>query len=78
VNLNDWVKTAVAYFIILSRHSPESNEQNNENFARISNYGSETWSLTLMEEHRLKVMQNRVLGRIFGVNRQKAGGDEKD
>jgi hypothetical protein len=26
----------------------------------------------------LKVMQNRVLGRIFGVNRQKAGGDEKD
>jgi hypothetical protein len=28
-------------------------------------YGRETWSLTLREEHRLKVFENRVL-RIFG------------
>jgi hypothetical protein len=28
-------------------------------------YGFETWSLTLREEHRLKVFENRVLRRIF-------------
>jgi hypothetical protein len=28
-------------------------------------YGRETWSLTLREEHRLKVFENRVLRRIF-------------
>jgi hypothetical protein len=27
-------------------------------------YGCETWSLTLREEHRLRVFENRVLGRI--------------
>jgi hypothetical protein len=29
-------------------------------------YGRETWSLTLREEHRLRVLENRVLRRIFG------------
>jgi len=29
-------------------------------------YGCETWSLTLREERRLRVFQNRVLRRIFG------------
>jgi hypothetical protein len=29
-------------------------------------YVCETWSLTLREEHRLKVFENRVLRRIFG------------
>jgi len=29
-------------------------------------YGCETWSLTLKEERRLKVFENRVLRRIFG------------
>jgi len=29
-------------------------------------YGCETWALTLREEHRLKVFENRVLRRIFG------------
>jgi hypothetical protein len=28
-------------------------------------YGYETWSLTLMEEHSLRVFENRVLRRIF-------------
>ena len=30
-------------------------------------YGCETWSLTMSEEHRLKVSENRVLRRIFGL-----------
>ena len=29
-------------------------------------YGCETWSLTLREECRLRVFENRVLRRIFG------------
>jgi hypothetical protein len=28
-------------------------------------YGCETWSLTLREEYRLRVFENRVLRRIF-------------
>jgi hypothetical protein len=29
-------------------------------------YGCETWSLTLKEEHRLRVFEERDLKRIFG------------
>jgi hypothetical protein len=32
-------------------------------------YGCQTWSLTLREEHRLRVSENRVLRRIFGPKR---------
>jgi hypothetical protein len=32
-------------------------------------YGCETWSLSLREEHRLRVLENRVLRRIFGTKR---------
>jgi hypothetical protein len=31
-------------------------------------YGCETWSLTLREEHKPRVFENRVLRRIFGPN----------
>jgi hypothetical protein len=37
-------------------------------------YGCETWSLTLREEHRLRVFQNRVLRRIFGPKRDEVTG----
>ena len=30
-------------------------------------YGCETWLLTLREEHRLRVFENRVLSRILGL-----------
>jgi len=30
-------------------------------------YGCETWSVTLLEEHRMWVFENRVLRRIFGL-----------
>jgi hypothetical protein len=32
-------------------------------------YVCETWSLTLREEYRLRVFENRVLRRIFGPKR---------
>ena len=37
-------------------------------------YGCDTWSLTLREEHRLKISQNRLLRRIFGPKRDKVAG----
>jgi hypothetical protein len=36
-------------------------------------YGCETWSLTLREEHRLTVFENKVL-RIFGPKRDEVMG----
>jgi hypothetical protein len=35
-------------------------------------YGCETWSLTLREERRLSVFENRVLRGIFGPKRDEA------
>jgi hypothetical protein len=37
-------------------------------------YGCETWSLTLREEHRLRVFENRVLRRVFGSKRDEVTG----
>jgi hypothetical protein len=37
-------------------------------------YGCETWSLTLREEQRLRVFENRVLRRIFGPKRDEVTG----
>jgi hypothetical protein len=37
-------------------------------------YGCETWSLTLWEEHRLRVFENRVLKRIFQPKRNEVTG----
>jgi hypothetical protein len=36
-------------------------------------YGLETWSLTLREEYRLRVFENRVLRKIFGPKREEYG-----
>jgi hypothetical protein len=38
-------------------------------------YGCETWSLTLREEHRLRVFENRVLRKIFGPKRGEVTGE---
>jgi len=37
-------------------------------------YGCKTWSLTLREERRLRVSENRVLRRIFGPKREEITG----
>jgi hypothetical protein len=37
-------------------------------------YGCEVWSLTLREEHRLGVFENRVLRKIFGPKRDEVTG----
>jgi hypothetical protein len=38
-------------------------------------YGCETWSLTLREENRQSVYENRVLRRIFGRKRDEVTGE---
>ena len=38
-------------------------------------YGCEIWSLTLGEEHRLRVFENRVLRRVFGFKRDEVTGE---
>jgi hypothetical protein len=40
-------------------------------------YGCETWSLTLREVRRLRVIKTRMLRRIFGPKRDKVTGVEK-
>jgi hypothetical protein len=37
-------------------------------------YGCETWSLTLLEEHRLRGFENRVLREIYGPKREEVAG----
>jgi len=38
-------------------------------------YGCETWSLTLREERRLRVFENRVLRRVLGPKRDEVTGE---
>jgi len=38
-------------------------------------YGRETWSVTLREEHRLMVFENRVLRDKCGAKREEIAGD---
>jgi len=40
-------------------------------------YGCEAWSLTLREEHRLRVFENRAMRRIFGPKRDEITGMEE-
>ena len=37
--------------------------------------GCETWSLTVREEHRLRVLENKVLRKIFGAKRDEITGE---
>ncbi|KAJ4442449.1 hypothetical protein ANN_04035 [Periplaneta americana] len=38
-------------------------------------YGCETWTLTLREEYRLRVFENKVLRKIFGAKRDEVTGE---
>ena len=38
-------------------------------------YGCETWSLTLREERKLRVFENKVLRRIFGPRSDEVTGE---
>ena len=38
-------------------------------------YGCETWTLTLKEEHRLRMFENKVLRKIFGTKKDEIAGE---
>ena len=38
-------------------------------------YGCDTWSVTLREDHRLKVFENKVLRKIFGAKKDEITGE---
>ena len=38
-------------------------------------YGCETWSLTLMDEYRLRVFENNMLRKIFGPEKDEVTGE---
>jgi hypothetical protein len=40
-------------------------------------YGCATWSLTLRDEKRLRVFENRVLRRIIGSKRDEVTGERR-
>jgi hypothetical protein len=56
---------------------PKRKNQKIQNYTRnfvVVLYGHATWSLTLREEHRLRVFENRVLRRILGSKRGEVTG----
>ena len=40
-------------------------------------YGYETWSVTLMDERRLRVFENKLLRKIHGLNWDEVRGEWK-
>jgi hypothetical protein len=41
-------------------------------------YSCDTWLLTLSEEHRLRVLENRMLKSIFGPKRNEVTGEWRE
>jgi hypothetical protein len=44
---------------------------------RVVLYGCKTWSLTLREERRLRMFENRLLGKIYGPTRDRISEEWK-
>jgi len=58
---------------LLSKHLKIKEQRNT--ILPVVLYGCETWSLTLREERRLGMSENRVLRRIFGPKRNEVTGE---
>jgi len=66
------------YFIILITVLPIKNLKikiNRTIILPVVLYGCETWSLTLREERKLRMFENMVLRRIFGLRRDEVTGE---
>jgi len=44
---------------------------------RVDSYGCETWSVTLREEHRLRVFENKIPRKVSGPERYEGTGEQK-
>jgi hypothetical protein len=71
-------ETLVSYHNITRRHNSEDLDLKRKIYKIIILpvvlYVCEAWSITLREEHRLRVLENRVLRRIFGPKREEVAG----
>jgi hypothetical protein len=65
-------------FKFRKRTNVVNNTTNGSNYtltlANRKRYGCETWSVTLEEEHRLRVFENRILRKILGPKRDGVTG----
>jgi hypothetical protein len=78
IRLNSWNICYHLVHILLSSLLLSRNKKvkNIKNIILLSVlYGCETWSLTLKEEHSLRVFENRFLRRIFGDERDEVTAD---
>jgi hypothetical protein len=76
-NLNSRNTRCYTFYSLLSSHLLSENVKiiiHKTTFLPFVLYGCETWSLTLREEHRLRVFENRVLRRTFGPKREEVAG----
>jgi hypothetical protein len=77
----EWILSSNLSKLISSQNLPVLNRDTHEGriyktiILPVVLYGCETWSLTLREEHRLRVFENRVLGRIFGPKWDEVTGE---
>jgi hypothetical protein len=62
------------YFICFIILSFKERSELNTTILPVVLYGCETWPLTLRDEHRLRMFENRVLRRIFGPKRDEVTG----
>ena len=74
------ISALYSYFLPLrTKHIPQNpileNHQATFLLMPVVLYGCETWSLTLREESKLKVFENMVLRRIFGLRRDEVTGE---
>ena len=60
---------------IFNAHSPKYLIRSHKVRKCVVLYGCETWSLTLREERKLRVIENMVLRRIFGPRRDEVTGE---
>jgi hypothetical protein len=69
----DNLHSSIRLYVVVLKYSRKFNIFTTSNIAVL--YGCETWSLTLREEHRLRVFENRVLKRIFPSKRDELTGE---
>ncbi|KAJ4436680.1 hypothetical protein ANN_16811 [Periplaneta americana] len=61
--------------VVLEAHTQVSGRAGNAIILPVLLYGCQTWTLTLREEHRLRVFENKVLRKIFGAKRDEVTGE---
>ena len=73
--MKDLSKSDALYNISEQADLSKMNNLSNKHILPVVLYGCETWSLTLREERRLRVIENRVLRRVFGPKRDEVTGE---